>query len=317
MEHSSPSGKNTGNRATNSRLFAGVAVLVALPTYLALGARWWWGFDLATHFCAFYLLALLPIAVFLSLSKRWLLLALVSVALAINGSRLAPLYFRENATQDAPSLRIASINVLYGNSQYERVLDFIRQESPDLVLLIEVNKRWLPAVATLKSRFPYSLVKIRAGSSGIALFSKSPLEDLEILYLGSAGVPSIRATVRLDGTPVKIIGTHFKSPVSSERTRLRNEQLIATAHELARMSRPCLLVGDLNITPWSPYFRDLLQIGKLRNSQIGFGIQPSWLAAIPIDHLLHSADISILDRRIGPDVGSDHRPLIVDIAVKK
>jgi len=317
VERNSPSGKIPEKHAARSRLLPSVAILVALPTYLALGARLWWVFDLATHFCAFYVFALLPIAVALLVSKRWRLLALVSVAIAINGSLLAPFYFRDSGPQDTPSLRIVSINVLYTNTQYERVLEFIRQESPDLVLLMEVDKRWQPALTTLKPRFPYALVKTKAGSSGIALFSKLPLEDLDFLYLGSVGIPSIRATVRVEGTPVQIIGTHFKSPVSSERSHLRNEQLIAAAHELAKMSRPSLLFGDLNITPWSPYFCDLLQIGKLRNSQIGFGIQPSWLWAIPIDHLLHSDDIAILDRRIGPDVGSDHRPLIVDIAVKK
>ena len=35
---------------------------------------------------------------------------------------------------------------------------------------------------------------------------------------------------------------------------------------------------------------------------------------IPIDHLLHSAELQIVDRRTGPDVGSDHRGLVVDIA---
>ena len=88
--------------------------------------------------------------------------------------------------------------------------------------------------------------------------------------------------------------------MSSRRSHLRNVQLIATAHEMAKKSGPSLLLGDLNITPWSPYFRDLLKLGNLRNSQDGFGIQPSWFGLLPIDHLLHSEEIAILDRRIGP-----------------
>ncbi len=313
MEPSSPSGSNTQKR----RLLASAAILVSLPTYLAFGARLWWVFDLATHFCAFYAFALLPIAVALLAVKRWRLLALVLVALAINTALLAPHYFRGSVPPDTQSLRIISINVLFENSQHERVLDCIRQEKPDLVLLLEVNSSWQPALATLESQFPYSLVETRTGSFGIAIFSQFPLEDLRLADLGSIGVPSIKATIRVDDTPVQIVGTHFLPPMDGERSRLRNQQLIATAQHLARTPRPCLLLGDLNITPWSPYFRDLLKLGGLRNSQIGFGIQPTWLAALPIDHLLHSDDIAILDRRIGPDIGSDHRPLIVDFAIKK
>jgi len=322
VERSSPSDKTPSDKnGQKRRLLASFAVLAALPTYLALGARHWWVLDLATHFCAFYVFVLLPVSLVLLASKRWRLFVFVASALAINMALLAPLYFGgsvpEDTSVDTQSLRIVSINVLFENSQHEQVLDCIRQERPDLVLLMEVNSSWQPALETLKSQFLYSRVETRKGSFGIALFSQLPLEDLQLLDLGSIGIPSIQATVRVEGVPIQIVGTHFMPPMDGERSRLRNRHLLAAAQELARTPRPRLLLGDLNITPWSPYFRDLLKLGKMRNSQIGFGIQPTWLAALPIDHLLHSDDIAILDRRIGPDIGSDHRPLIVDFAVKK
>jgi endonuclease/exonuclease/phosphatase (EEP) superfamily protein YafD len=34
---------------------------------------------------------------------------------------------------------------------------------------------------------------------------------------------------------------------------------------------------------------------------------------VPIDHLVHSEVISVRDRRLGPDLGSDHFPLVVEI----
>jgi endonuclease/exonuclease/phosphatase (EEP) superfamily protein YafD len=59
--------------------------------------------------------------------------------------------------------------------------------------------------------------------------------------------------------------------------------------------------------------------GGLRNSQIGFGLQPTFPASsigvlrVPIDHLLHSQDLRVRDRRLGPALGSDHFSLIVDL----
>ena len=81
-----------------------------------------------------------------------------------------------------------------------------------------------------------------------------------------------------------------------------------------------LVVGDLNTTPWSPYFKDLLKLGALRNSMKGWGVQTTWPATsyplrIPIDHALHSPGLVILNREIGPDVGSDHLPVILDVHV--
>ncbi len=307
---------NASARTVVRHVFSLCTILFALPTYLALGARFWWVLDLATHFCVFYAISLLPFVAILLLAKRWRLLTFVSVAMAINVLQLVPFYSFTRAPAASATLRIASINVLYNNSQHERLLDVVRQESPEIVLLLEVDASWDSTLATLKDEFPYSLIETRTGSFGIALFSKLPLEDLQLFEIGSSGIPSVKATVRFQGTPVQIVGTHFMPPMGGMKSSLRNEQLYATAFELARISRPCLVLGDLNITPWSPFFRDLLRKGNLLNSQVGFGIQPSWLGVLPIDHLLHSADISIHERRIGARFGSDHRPLVVDFALK-
>ena len=81
-------------------------------------------------------------------------------------------------------------------------------------------------------------------------------------------------------------------------------------------------VGDLNVTPWSWPFRNLLTKGETRNSQIGFGLQPTFAATsfaflrVPIDHLLHSDALLIRDRRLGPSLGSDHFPLLVNLEYK-
>jgi endonuclease/exonuclease/phosphatase (EEP) superfamily protein YafD len=65
----------------------------------------------------------------------------------------------------------------------------------------------------------------------------------------------------------------------------------------------------------------LLEVGKLKDSEQGFGPQPSWstemlIPFVPIDHFLVSNDIEVLNRVLGPNLGSDHLPVYVDLLVK-
>jgi endonuclease/exonuclease/phosphatase (EEP) superfamily protein YafD len=81
-----------------------------------------------------------------------------------------------------------------------------------------------------------------------------------------------------------------------------------------------VLLGDLNTTSWSPHFRDLINTAGLKDSRAGFGIQPTWPAGtpplwIPLDHCLVSPEIKVHDRRVGPNVGSDHFPVIVEFSL--
>jgi endonuclease/exonuclease/phosphatase (EEP) superfamily protein YafD len=92
--------------------------------------------------------------------------------------------------------------------------------------------------------------------------------------------------------------------------------------QLARQQTGAVIVlGDLNTTSWSPYFRDLLADSGLADTRRGFGVLGSWPdlpspLRIPIDHCLVSDKVAVHDRRIGPPVGSDHRGVIVDLTVK-
>lgn len=65
----------------------------------------------------------------------------------------------------------------------------------------------------------------------------------------------------------------------------------------------------------------MLKHSGLRNGRIGFGTLPtqapfgnSSILGIPIDHCLAGDEIDVLEFRTGPTLGSDHRPVIVDIA---
>ena len=84
-------------------------------------------------------------------------------------------------------------------------------------------------------------------------------------------------------------------------------------------SRHTIIAGDLNITRWSPWFEVLTGAGGLRDGQEGFGLQTTWPSrmgrwfGIAIDHTLVSSSIRVVNRTVGPNLGSDHYPVVTTV----
>ena len=200
------------------------------------------------------------------------------------------------------------------------MLGFLQKADADVILLIEVNDRWMEAFKPLSKDYAYSLADPREDNFGIAIFSRQPLINDRVLNLGSTGVPSIATDLTIGGEKVHLLGTHPFPPGTPTDSRLRNEQLRQIAQYVRQQHSLVIVAGDLNSTPWSPYFRDLLRESGLKNTSQGLGLFPSWpcwmpLARIPLDYCLVSPPIQVIDKRLGPDVGSDHRPVITDLQI--
>jgi endonuclease/exonuclease/phosphatase (EEP) superfamily protein YafD len=163
---------------------------------------------------------------------------------------------------------------------------------------------------------------LREDNYGLGLFSKFPFTSSSSVEFGDAKVPSVIAQLDLNGQSLTIIGTHPPPPKRGYLSRQRDEQLMNIARSISTKTGPILLMGDLNITSWSPHFQNILRTGKLKDSRQGWGLQPSWpvdrpLFLVPIDHILVTEDIVIHHRRRGPYTGSDHFPILVDFAIMR
>jgi endonuclease/exonuclease/phosphatase (EEP) superfamily protein YafD len=298
-------------------LFAAPAGLATLAGFFG---RLWWRFELACHFRVQYFVVLFVTALALLAGKRRRRAAAAGVLALVNLGLIVPLYFGGgNPHAGATTLRAVNLNLHTRNRRFEDVRRFLRETAPDFFVLEEVNANWLHELEPLKRDYPHIRARPREDNFGIALFSRIPFESAEIVTIGKAGVPSVVARIDVDGQSLTVVGIHPLPPAGGNGAAYRNEQMVAVADYVAKQPGPVLLLGDLNMTSWSPYFGDFLRASGLRDSRRGFGVQPTWpagspLLRIPIDHCLVSPQFSILDRRIGPDVGSDHLPVIVELA---
>lgn len=304
-------------RAIAGGLSLGLA-LAATPTVLMLFARVHWTLDDLTAFVAQYAVASTACFAGFLLLRHWFRASAAAAFVAINVVHLVPV--GEEAPRGAGEpIRIVSANVNFANRDFDRFLEFAREADPDLLVVLEFDHDWADALEPLRDRLPHAVLVPRDDPFGIALFSKLPFDETDVITADGTGFPSIVARMTHDGEPLTVIGTHPPPPNFASAAANRNRQFGVLARRCRETQNHVILAGDLNVSPWSPYFRDLLRDGDLRDSRGGFDPQATWPAFFPpmmtpIDHVLVSEDLATLDRRVGPDIGSDHRPVVATIA---
>jgi endonuclease/exonuclease/phosphatase (EEP) superfamily protein YafD len=187
------------------------------------------------------------------------------------------------------------------------------------VVIEEIDKQWLAQLETLQPYYPYIKSVPRQDNFGIAVLSRIPFKQTWT-YEFIRGRPSISAEYELEGRRFSLIGTHPPPPKDEYFAEMRNSQFVSLAELVNAQPDLAMVLGDLNCTSGSPYFKDLLYETGLKDSRRGFGNQPTWPTKffpglIAIDHCLASEDIIVTNRKVGQYVGSDHYPVIVDFAI--
>jgi endonuclease/exonuclease/phosphatase (EEP) superfamily protein YafD len=303
-----------------------LTLLAGLLTLGGFFSRYSLIFELICHFRAPYAIALLCASIVLAVARQRSRAIVATLLAAINLALIVPLYVawdRPASSSDEPvnTLRILSANVLSSNTQYKALLDLVKEQQPDIVVLSEITPQWLEAIAELKDDYPHFHEVARTDNFGLAFYSKLPAGNVQVFGLGNAGVPAISASMVHNGWPIRLYAVHLLTPSSGAVNWLdRNRALNELAEKVTIQQQPTVVVGDLNTTSWSSAFSDFIVTTGLWDSRAGFGVQPTFpsdgpLVRIPIDHCLVSASIRVVDRLVGPDIGSDHCPIIIDVDV--
>jgi endonuclease/exonuclease/phosphatase (EEP) superfamily protein YafD len=303
------------------RRIVALGYLTLFASVLGAFGAFSWYLDLLSHFRPQYALLLFGAGLALLRYQRSATSAVFLFFAILNLLPILPLFFGSayaaNKAHDALRIKLINVHTTQGNPQ--KVLQAVKESSPDILVLQEINSRWVQELADLKARYPHNILEPREDNFGIGLFSRLPIASAEIQSSGSAGVPTIIADIGSPKGKLRVIAAHPLPPVSHKYWQLRNNQLEELEWHVASED-PTILIGDLNVTPWNYYFQKLLKSTGLRDSAKGFGIQPTWPTGnpvlwIPIDHCLHSPDIVVVERQTGPSVGSDHYPLVVDFFI--
>lgn len=286
-----------------------------------------WFADLLSQLRIQIAIGLSVLALLLALARRWWWVLICLVGFTLNAIPIWPYavgYANGPASKEAVSsgsdrVRLMSLNVLTRNRKWGEVIKSIREASPDFLILMEVDSVWQQVCEQeLGDDYPHIAFESRKDNFGIGLISKFPWSKIEVFNSQALKLPSIDVTFGgLGSKPLRIIATHPIPPMNHDKWNARNQQLLSVAERFDD-STSNIMAGDLNLSPWSPNFKRVIDTGNLVDSAKPFGptptwyIFPTWIAGLKIDHVLTSDEVSVQQVEIGHDVGSDHRAVIVD-----
>lgn len=226
------------------------------------------------------------------------------------------------AVAQAPKLRVMSANLLGVNADTDGIVGEVLRERPDVLLVQELTPHWHAALdhERVRALLPHRVHIVRTDSFGIGIYSRLPLEDTDLIEL--EGLPVLRASVRVGDERVRLYDVHTLPPRSLEYAETWERMMAGLRELLDAESGHVIVAGDLNATTHARWYRRLTE-GRMRGAHEdrGRGLATTWpngvfsLPPVRLDHVLVSPEVACLQVREGEGRGSDHRPVLVDVAI--
>ncbi|WP_405236734.1 endonuclease/exonuclease/phosphatase family protein [Lentisalinibacter orientalis] len=293
---------------------AGSVALLALP----LAEPLWWVFGLPVHFplqIAAGCLLLLTVALAARQRVPALVFAGVLALCLFQAREQLPRFATAEASPT--DLTAAVLNLDWRNPDLGAAEAWLRQVRADVVVLPEYTPAAARRLESLAEVYPHRLEAPRDGAWGIALLSRHPIASGRVIRPAGIDSPALDAVLDTGGRQLRVLGIHPRSPISAGYTDERNAQLAAVADLVRESSGATLVCGDFNDTPFSPSFRAFKARAGVANAAAGQGYPATfpagWLPVwVPIDHCVYRGGLVPVRVQSGPDVGSDHYPLVAE-----
>lgn len=243
-------------------------------------------------------------------------------------------------------LRILSYNTGQDLPDYDEVDKLVRESGADIVILQEITHDYITGYwPEMLAMYPYQVYGPLQGEKqvGMGILSRYPVIELSNFKLADNGlVFQQRALVNIDDRVVALYNIHLTFPWIRVRpdpvfSRLPwfvydDEVLREEVDNLAMLIRneqiPVIAAGDFNLTDQSSDYQRITSLLIDSYRDVGFGLGCTWpdnlvpalgiRPAIPlvrVDYIFHSGGIRSVAADVLQSNGSDHRPVVVDLAL--
>lgn len=273
-----------------------------------------------------------PIVLFAGAMRRWLLLPPALFVVAFHLWWVLPDYTGGSPlpaeAQGAPSFRLVTANALHGNEHLDEFALALAGYEPDVLFVQEFDRRVAAALADggIAEELPHSREAYAPGwRTGIAVYSRYPLEALEVFYVTNR--PVIRADITVEGRTLRLFSIHSVSPGGRWVVNPWNDGWQEYVEIFEAEPGPFVVAGDFNMTQHHRWYGELKDIGLANcHEERGRGRATTWpygdgrmiyrlFPPIRIDHVFASDGAVCTTIAEGDAIGSDHRPVIADVAI--
>lgn len=292
-----------------------VVVPAAVASVSALFARAGFPFELAVHFKPWCLVAGSAVAGGGLLLGSRALMALGSGVAALN--LLSLLLALEPAPSLAPE-ETGELTIVFGNIHSdpvaaENLARLALRQNADAVIAAETGDAERAALASVLTGYPCRSLPT-PGAWGVSAYGRGDCEAFQPILPPPVVTPGRRYPLgRLALAGIDLRGVHVVPPMSASWERARNAAIEAAAAPM----EPGLAIGDFNASPWSPPIQRLQRRG-LKRVRCGGPFAFTWpvgarLPGVTIDHAFVTDGLAA-KCEVGPDIGSDHYPLVLKLS---
>jgi vancomycin resistance protein VanJ len=230
--------------------------------------------------------------------------------------------------RDRPTLRLLTCNVQYKDLDAKALADLVREERPDVVLLQECD---LDDPREVLGGGDWHV----RSEGEFCVASRYPIVGYEVL-----GPPdkayrriAVRVKVLWRGMAVSVVAAHLMSPRKGLEEVIRSSfRSPGTFREVLAVQRlesgllrrwvgngdePTLVAGDFNLTVEHPLYRHDWSDFTNAFSRAGWGLGHTMFTrhiGLRIDHVVCGWGWRPTGSRVGPEVGSAHRPVVAELA---
>lgn len=311
---------STGRKFASAVLFV-IGTMASLATVLGFFGATWWGWDRLADWRFPLMVVLVVAAIVYGLVFRRAISAVFLLAAIVNAILLAPLWLSTQAAAGSTDrIRVVSFDTSGSGDHRKDIATWVDSVEADIALLFRTTGDWDDTLATVG--IPYRIVRAPLGSDAVGAAIVLVRGNVDATAITPLPGSDITLRIGLGSTQVTLAGLASTNPGSSIAANDRIARFSSLNTAATELLEPIVVVGNLETSRWSHAF-EVIAVG-MNNSEDGFGYSATWpsadwptigdYAGLPVDHALYRGDITVPARRVGPDLGPAHRPLVFELS---